>query len=91
VDNSVATATTRRAPRQPDELARWLSTGPSLNELRRVFPAEWARVERDVARLVSGGGADGLRAYLVDAVRTPRRLAGRTPAAQVLVSDAVRR
>jgi hypothetical protein len=53
---------------RPQDVQLWLRRKPSLTELRRAFPKEWAAVERDVAALVAREDPEELRAYLTRTV-----------------------
>lgn len=77
--------------RRPDDVAAWLRSGPSLQELRDAFPQEWAQVERRVARLVSEGDDAALRAYLTQAAVPAQGGRGHARKQAEVVADAVRR
>lgn len=72
------------------EVRFWLSTNPGLDELRHEYPAEWARVERELNELVDTGDRAALTAYVRQLAKPPAAasrptISGLTPrlAAQV--------
>src|SRR4051794_16006855 len=50
----------------------WLEGDPPLAEVRERFPAEWAQVQREVARAVDAGDVEAIKAYAVRVARAPK-------------------
>ncbi len=77
--------------RTPAEVAAWLSSSPSLSELRSAFPGEWAEVRRQAARLAADGDPARIREALAAATRPRRATPGHALSQRAVVSDSVRR
>ena len=76
--------------RRADDLAAWLRTDPSLEELQAAYPQHWRAVERDVERLTAAGD-DQVAEYLRGALNPPARDPGRMRPREVLLADEIRR
>ena len=78
--------------RAPKDVRRWLDQGPSLEELREVYPAEWAIVKRDLAAVAARGDVADLEAYaaVLAAPASPNREHRRRDSG-VLIAEQVRR
>jgi hypothetical protein len=57
--------------RRPSEQRAWLEGDPPLAEVRAAFPAEWARVQRELAEVVARDDLDAIRAYATAVARPP--------------------
>ena len=68
-----------------------LSGDPTLEELREIYPAEWATVERDIARLTAGNDDAAIKKYLQSLAATASPTAGRRRSEKAMISAAVRR
>src|SRR5690348_12764459 len=67
---------------RPDDVARWLRTEPSLEQLAAAFPAEWRAVQAELAELGASPDPQALEGYLTalagpPAPRPGARTAGR--------------
>lgn len=62
-------------PRTPTDLEAWLRRGPSVDELRSTFPAEWEAISAEVAEIARTSGLSGL-SQLTDATSHPVQVRG---------------
>ncbi len=83
-----------RTGQRPGDVAEWLRAGPSLQEMCEAYPADWQRVDAEVARLVERGDTQEMHAYLGTLMQqqapSPAGRSGRLPPRQVLISQTIR-
>jgi len=48
----------------PESALQWLKQNPGLAELRKVYPAEWERVQHELAVVFGQGSSGGVQRYL---------------------------
>ena len=65
--------------RRPSEQRAWLEGDPPLAELRAAFPAEWARVQKELAEVVERDDLDAVKAYAARVAAPPRVRGGGEP------------
>jgi hypothetical protein len=58
--------------RRPSEQRAWLEGDPPLAEVRAAFPAEWARVQRELAEVVERDDLEAVKAYAARVAAPPR-------------------
>jgi hypothetical protein len=58
--------------RRPSEQRAWLEGEPPLAEVRAAFPAEWARVQRELAEVVGRDDLEAVKAYAARVAAPPR-------------------
>jgi hypothetical protein len=58
--------------RRPSEQRAWLEGEPPLAEVRAAFPAEWARVRRELAEVVARDDLEAVKAYAARVAAPPR-------------------
>ena len=58
--------------RRPSEQRAWLEGEPPLAEVRAAFPAEWARVQRELAAVVERDDLEAVKAYAARVAAPPR-------------------
>jgi hypothetical protein len=58
--------------RRPSEQRAWLEGDPPLAEVRAAFPAEWARVQRELAAVVERDDLEAVKAYAARVAAPPR-------------------
>ncbi len=94
-DVSVTSASVPRAERvvrkRPREAIVWLRTHPTLEELCRHYPTEWAVVQQSIAEMQQRGGQEELRESLRAALRTAPHARDRQVSQGERVSAEVRR
>jgi hypothetical protein len=57
--------------RRPSEQRAWLEGEPPLAEVRAAFPAEWAQVQREIARVVESDDVGAVQAYAAKVANPP--------------------
>lgn len=79
--------------RRVEDVHRWLSTKPTLDELAETFPSEWRGAERDVAQILARDrdGAAAAIAALERPLQVDRPRGGSRRHAEEVLSTLVRR